>query len=279
MTITALINTRNEEKRLPGCLRSVAWADEIVVADMASTDATREIAAAHGARVVEMPLAPVVEPVRNLAVSQCRSDWVLVVDADERVMPALAERLRALKVENGVTAYALPRRNYFLGRWLEFGFWPDYQVRFFRKGAVAWPDKGLGLPTVSGTLAQLPADPQAALEHPGYGNDLTRFITKLVHYSPLEAQYLVEHSDQPLWPYFLRRPLGEFYGRYIKCQAWRYGMHGLVWSLLMAFYQLLIGIHYWTLLQEKNDAEPPPDELRRKVRREILRFGAKWLRP
>jgi glycosyltransferase involved in cell wall biosynthesis len=246
---------------------------------MASTDATREIAASHGAKIIDVPLAPVVEPARNLAVSHCHGEWVLVVDADERVMPALAERLRALKAKNGVEAYAIPRRNYFLGQWLEFGFWPDYQVRFFRKGSVVWSDK-FALPIVSGTLIQLPADPHAALEHPGYGNDLTRFISKLVRYSPLEAQYLLEVWDHPLWPYFLRRPMGEFYGRYIRSEAWRHGMNGLVWSLLMAFYQLLVNIHCWALLrQSNNNGDLAPDKLRRKVRWEVVRSFNKWLRP
>lgn len=279
MTISALINTRNEEVNLPDCLRSVAWADEVVVADMASTDATRDIAVAHGVKIIDVPLAPIVEPARNLAVSQCNSDWVLVVDADERVMPGLGERLRALATENGVAAYALPRRNYFLGQWLEFGSWPDYQIRFFRKGTVTWSDR-LALPAVNGTLKQLPADPEAALEHPGYGNDINRFISKLLQYSPLEAQYLLEVWSHPLWPYFLRRPLGEFYGRYFKSEAWRHGMNGLVWSLLMAFYQLLVNIHCWDLLrQSNNNGDLAPDKLRRKVRWEVVRSFNKWLRP
>jgi hypothetical protein len=194
------------------------------------------------------------------------------------VTPALAERLRALTTENGVVAYAIPRRNYFLGQWLEFGYWPDYQVRFFRKGAVAWSDR-FALPTVTGTLVQLPADPHAALEHPGYGNDLTRFITKLARYSQFEAQYLSGISDDPLWPYFLRRPLGEFYGRYLRCGAWRYGMHGLVWSLLMGFYQLLVNVHIWALrLESKHNSDIPPDKLRCGVRWEVLRFLSKWVR-
>lgn len=278
MTITALVHTRNEEVHLPDCLRSVAWADEVVVADMASTDATREIAEAHGARVIDMPIAPVVEPVRDLAVSQCRGEWVLVVDADERVPPALAQQLRELTA-NGAAAYALPRRNYFLGEWIEFGFWPDHQVRFFRRGTVSWSELVHERPRVEGELRELPADPDRALEHPGFGNDLSRFVEKLVRYSALDAKRLEATVRPPVWPFLLRRPLAEFFGRYYTAQGWRHGMHGLVLSLILAGYQFLTVIHYWWLVEGAQGKRRDSRRLRRGVVLEILRFTVKWLRP
>lgn len=279
VTLTALIHTRNEEVHLPDCLRSVAWADEVVVADMASTDATREIARAHGARLVDVPLAPVVEPVRDLAVSQCTGDWVLVVDADERVPPALAERLRELASENGAAAYALPRRNYFLGEWIEHGFWPDHQVRFFRRGTVSWSELVHERPRVEGELRELPPDPAVALEHPGFGNDLGRFLEKQVRYSALDARRLAATVRPPVWPYLLRRPLAEFYGRYVTEQGWRHGVHGLVLSMVLAGYQFLTAAHYWWLVEGSQGERREPRRLRRGVLMEVLRSTAKWLRP
>jgi glycosyltransferase involved in cell wall biosynthesis len=277
MTITALIHTRNEAANLPACLASVKWADEVIVADMASTDATREIATAAGARLIDMPLAPVVEPVRNLAIGQCTGDWVLIVDADERVPASLAPRLRQLAQENRAAAYALPRKNFFQGVWLEHGFWPDHHVRFFRRGTVAWPPEVHSFPLVTGNLVELPADPNLALEHPGYGNDLQRYIEKFCHYSPMEAKKLLADPRPPLWPYLVRRPVSEFYGRYLTDQGWRHGLHGLVWAMLQAVYQTLVVAHYWSLLRAEAAVEPRG--LRRKVRWEIVRNTLKWLRP
>ncbi len=278
MSITALIHTRNEKANLPDCLRSVAWADEVVVADMASTDGTREIAASFNARVIDMPLAPIVEPVRNLAISQCTSEWILIVDADERIPAKLATYLQALTGKAQAVAYAVPRRNFFLGEWLEHGFWPDYQTRFFRKGAVVWSDLVHELPAINGKFDSLPADPEAALEHPGYGNDLTNFIQKLVKYAPLDAERLANTLKPPIWPYLVRRPAGELLGRYIRCGAWRHGMHGLVWSLLLAQYQLLIAVHYWAKYRNEMSVQPP-ETLRRQFRWEALREAVKWWRP
>lgn len=277
-SISVLINTRNEASNLPDCLKSVAWADEVVVADQSSTDKTREIALAAGARVAGMPHTPpgMVEPIRNLAIEQCKCDWVLIVDADERVPVKMAESLRRLAASPDAEAYGLPRRNYFLGCWLEHGFWPDHQIRFFRKGAVSWSGIVHEPPAIKGRLRELPALADEALEHPGYGNDLSLFIQKLVTYSAIQARDLENSLRPPVWPYLFRRPLGEFYSRYIIAGAWRHGMHGLVWSLIMGNYQLLIAIHYWAL--SKSSADLPPDELRRQVRWEAIRSTARWLR-
>jgi glycosyltransferase involved in cell wall biosynthesis len=273
MSITALIHTRNEEANLPDCLSSVKWADEIVVADMASTDRTRELATAAGARVIDMPVLNFADPVRNLAISQCKSDWIFVIDADERAPASLAENLQRLARENKAPAYSLPRKNFFQGVWMEHGFWPDNQIRFFRRGAVSWTDKVHAHPIVTGELVHLPPDPALALEHPGYGNDLGVYIEKICRYSPMEAKKLLEGPR----PAMVRRPMAEFYGRYLLAQGWRHGMHGLVWSILQAFYQVLIATHYWTLVK----AEPamPAAALRGKVRWEIIRNSLKWLRP
>ena len=278
MSITALIHTRNEAANLPDCLRSVAWADERVVADMASTDTTREIAAAQGARVIDMPWAPIVEPVRNLAIGQCAGEWVLIVDADERVSPKLAGQLRTLSQTGTAAAYALPRRNHFMGAWLEHGCWPDNQVRFIRKGTTFWNTQVHQPPQVNGTLVELPADPDAALEHLFVGNDLSKYIEKGTRYSALDAQRLAANLRPPIWPYLLRRPLSEFYGRYILDQAWRHGMRGLIWSLISAQYQLLVAIQYWSLVHASQPDACAPATLRRRVNWEGIRTGLKWSR-
>lgn len=282
MKISTLINTRNEAANIAECLDSVAWSDEVIVADQASTDATRQIAISKGAKVVDTEWSPIgnVEMVRNRSITYCAHEWVLIVDADERVPAKLAERLREIAKTTDAVAFGLPRRNYFLGVWLEHGFWPDHQVRFFRKGKVSWSNTVHEPPKVEGKLEWLSAEADAALEHPGYGNDLGLFIEKLARYSRFEGERLAATLKPPVWPYLIRRPLGEFYGRYITSQAWRYGMHGLTWSALLAVYQLLSAIHYWSLQTKPGQTGTPTEavELRRKLRWEALRANSKWLR-
>lgn len=275
--ITALVHTRNESAWLDGCLQTLHWADELVVADMASTDDTRAIASRHGARILDMPVHPVVEPVRNLALSQCSHDWVLIVDADERIPGSLAEHLRTLAAKGQAAAYGIPRKNFFLGEWLEHGFWPDHQVRFVFRHKIDWPELVHEMPRVDGVKENLPANPAWAIEHPGYGQSLGRFIQKFVHYSRLDAERQCATAKPPVWPYLIRRPASEFLGRYLTQQAWRHGMHGLVWSLLQATYQLLVACHYWDLQRDTQPA-PAPEKLRNDTRNEVLRTFLKWFR-
>lgn len=277
--ISALVHTRNEREHLPGCLESLRWADEIVVADMASQDGTRDIASRYGARIIDMPLEPIVERVRNRAAAECRGDWLLVIDADERVSPALAQRIPELVQNNkAAAAFSIPRKNYFLGVWLEHGNWPDHQIRLARRGKIQWSDMIHEHPRVEGDVIALPADPLQAIEHPGYVTDLGRFIEKLARYSQLDAARLEEKLAPPLWPWLLRRPLSEFFGRYISESAWRHGLHGFIWSGLMAAYQFQLAAHYWNLQRPINSAQVDPATLRSRVRREIWRAAVKWLR-
>ena len=280
--ISALVHTRNEAAVVGPCLESLRWADELVVADMASTDATREIARAAGARVIEVPVVPLVDTVRNLAVEQCAGPWVLVVDADERVPPTLAARLRELAADPGAAdAYALPRQNRFLGCWLEHGFWPDHQTRFFRRGTARWTDHVHEPPVVTAgrRWEELPADPALALDHPGYAADLGRFVAKLARYAPLDARRLREAENPAVFPWLLRRPLSEFTNRYFRDGAWHHGAHGLVWSGLQGVYQFLVAAHLWALREAENPADSPDaGRLRRGTRREGLRAAARLLR-
>lgn len=275
-TISALVHTRNESAWLAGCLESLRWADEIVVADMASADGTRAIASQFGARILDMPVEPIVERVRNQAAAQCRGEWLIVVDADERISPGLARKARELVEEPDVAAYAIPRKNYFLGVWLEHGNWPDLQIRLARRDSIHWSELIHEHPAINGKVIDLPADPAVAIDHPGYAPDLGAFIQKLTRYVSLDAERLEKKVAPEVWPWMLRRPLSEFFGRYISESAWRHGMHGLVWSGLMAMYQFQLAAHYWD--RKGRMAGEDAARLRGRARREIWRAAIKWLR-
>lgn len=137
MKLSAIVITKNEEANIGACLASLEWADEIVVVDSGSTDRTVEIARAAGTRVVQTDDWPGFGAQKNRALDACTGDWVLSIDADERV----DERLRA-EIERALAApafdvYEMPRRSTYCGRFLRHGgWWPDYTRRLFRRGAA-----------------------------------------------------------------------------------------------------------------------------------------------
>lgn len=151
-TITACVIAQDEEERLPGCLAGLGFCDQVVVVDSGSRDRTRELAAAAGALVVENPW-PGFAAQRNVALDHATGDWVLEIDADERVSPELAAELRDfLAAPPAVTMGAIPMRDVFLGKALGPSTrYPRYRHRFFRRGAFRhderrsvheglWPD-------------------------------------------------------------------------------------------------------------------------------------------
>src|SRR5512140_3128964 len=125
MSLSIAIVAMNEEANLGRTLASVRWADEIVVVDSGSTDRTCDIAREFGAKVIHEPWRGYVAQ-KNYALEVCTQDWILALDADEEVTPALADEIRQAIAANGNRGYAIPRKNLFMGRWMRFGgFYPD----------------------------------------------------------------------------------------------------------------------------------------------------------
>src|SRR3990170_2260018 len=133
-TVSAVVLTRNEERHLPGCLESLAWANEIIVFDAFSTDATVAIARRFTDHVYQHPFRNC-PCQRNAALEKVQGDWAFFLDADERVPLELASEVRQLLREPEAVGYWVPRQNIILGRWVRHaGWWPDYQLRLFRRG-------------------------------------------------------------------------------------------------------------------------------------------------
>ena len=142
MRVSAILITKNAAATLRRCLDSVRWADEIVVVDSGSTDDTVAIARELGAQVHVTPDWPGYGPQKNRALDHATGDWVISIDADEWLTPASrAEIERCIASAQAPEAYALPRRSSFCGRVMKHsGWWPDYVVRLFRRGAARFSD-------------------------------------------------------------------------------------------------------------------------------------------
>jgi glycosyltransferase involved in cell wall biosynthesis len=141
MALSVIVITRNEAANLRACLESMPFADEIVVVDSGSTDGTIDIARDCGARVVETPDWPGFGPQKNRALALAGCDWVLSIDADERVTPALAQQIRAAMAPGGADAFEIPRLTRFCGQWIRHCGWtPDHVLRLFRRGRARFSD-------------------------------------------------------------------------------------------------------------------------------------------
>ena len=144
MNISAVIITFNEEENIRAACESVAWADEIVVVDAESTDATREVAADCGARVI-VNKWPGFAAQKQFATDAAANDWVFSLDADERVSSELRPSIEAVREQNEsdvADAYRVPRRTCYLGRWIRGGGWyPDYQLRLFDRRLGSWGER------------------------------------------------------------------------------------------------------------------------------------------
>jgi len=183
--LSVAIITLDEAANLPGCLQSVAFADQIVVVDSGSLDDTVPIATAAGCDVFNEAWCGF-GPQKQLAVDRCRNDWVLVLDADERVPPETAAVIRDIVANpSRAEGYSFPRKNYFQGRWIRHaGWWPDRVVRLFRK------DRGRMTPTsvhesvvVKGTVVPLAVPIEHFTE-----SRLSEILKKIDRYSTLGAQ-------------------------------------------------------------------------------------------
>jgi glycosyltransferase involved in cell wall biosynthesis len=144
LTLSVAIITKNEEANLARTLASVRWADEIVIVDSGSTDKTAEIAREFGAKFFVEEWKGFGAQ-KNSAIARCSGDWVLSLDADEEVSAPLAEEIRGLlRSQPDHDTYFLPRRNFFLGRWIRHGgYYPDPKLRLFRRGSAQFEERAV----------------------------------------------------------------------------------------------------------------------------------------
>ena len=186
MALSVVLITQNAAAQLPDCLASVAFADEVVVIDSGSSDGTAEVAARYGARVVTKEWLGFGRQ-KQFAVEQAAHDWVLCLDADERVSPELAASLVRALEEPTAQVYRMARRNRFLGRWLRHGEgYPDWSPRLFDRRHARWSDDAVHEKVL---YAVSPGTLEGDLLHESAEN-LGRYLDKQNRYSTLAAEEL-----------------------------------------------------------------------------------------
>ncbi len=235
MKLTAAVIARDEQAHIGSCLDTLAFADErLVLLDAATRDDTARIARGRGARVEVRPFDNFAAQ-RDAALAQARGEWVLFVDADERVTDALrAEVLARIARPGGRRGFWIPRHNVLLGRVVRHaGWYPDYQLRLLERAAVHFdPLRPVHEePLVDGPVGHL----RGPLVHFNYAS-LAEFVRKQERYCRLDADRWLLTYGRPRSRAVLGQPLREFWRRYVTLQGYREGGLGLVLSLLLAYY-------------------------------------------
>jgi glycosyltransferase involved in cell wall biosynthesis len=272
-TISVVVNTLNEEHRLPFALRSVqGWVDEIVVVDMHSDDHTVDVARDYGARVFMHERLAYADPARAFALARATGDWVMVLDADELVPYPLSRRLQEVAAGDEVDVVSIPWRNYLLGAALEHTGWgpgQDRHRRFFRRGFVsARPDIHDYLHTEArARILDLPVEPGLAVVHFNY-RDVTQFVEKLNRYTTVEAAAAAASGGRGGSGRALLQAAREFARRYVRRAGYRDGWRGFYLSALMAMYRLVVAAKAEEL--RRNGPATAVDETYREIAERVL---------
>lgn len=219
MKISAVIITFNEEDRLPDALASLQGiADEIVVVDSYSTDRTLAIAKAAQARVWQKRFEDYGRQ-KNFAMEKAGHEWILNLDADERVSPELKRAISELKEKAApaaVAAFAIKRKTFYLGRWIHHsGWYPDRKIRLFKKSAATWQGRIHEKLLVTGAVARLGGD----ILHFTY-RDIGDHVSRLNRYADFQAEEIIRQNKKLLLPRLLILPPVTFLRHYL----WKLGL-------------------------------------------------------
>jgi glycosyltransferase involved in cell wall biosynthesis len=224
MPLSAVLITRNAASQIEACLASVAFANEIVVVDSGSDDGTCETAASRGARVVRKEWLGFGRQ-KQFAVEQAAHDWVLCVDADERVSPPLAASIRRALEAPASPVYRMARRNRFLGRWLAHGEgYPDWSPRLFDRRQARWSDDAVHEKVL---YAVTPGTLEGDLLHDS-AEDLAVYLEKQNRYTSLAARQLYERGRTAGAAELVLSPVVRFLKFYVLRLGFLDGVPGLV---------------------------------------------------
>lgn len=256
--ISVAMATYNEEENIADFLDSVKdWVWEIVIVDGYSSDRTTEIAERYGAKIIKAKNVPIFHINKQKAISACSGDWILQLDADERVSPELRDEIlqvtSAKNLENmEINGYWLPRKNWFLGRFLKKGGqYPDYTLRLYRRGKGHLPCKSVHEQAeVEGKVGYLRND-LIHLADPSF----ERYLTRFNRYTSLMADEMAEKKAALNFltaiGYLFFKPFFWFLWTFLRHKGYQDGFPGFIFSSFSAFRYIVAYIKYWERNQSK----------------------------
>jgi len=271
-TLSIALATYNEQDNIVDCLKSIKGiATEVIVVDGSSTDQTRQLAKKHKAKVYKTTNKPIFHINKNLAIKKCKGDWILQLDADERLTQELKEEIaqvlsgsyfgytdwrssKKYQADTPPVAYWLKRRNYFLGHYFtKSGQYPDPVIRLFKRGFATLPAKSVHEQMkVNGPLAWLKSD----LDHFATPT-FSRYIQRENRYSSLTAQELkdggVTINPFSFINFIFIKPLSTFLAIYLRHKGFQDGFSGFVFALFSGLHHALSYIKLWELKSSKRN--------------------------
>lgn len=250
--LSIIIIAKDESKMIGDCLKSISWADEILVIDNGSQDKTVDIARKHSARVANYPEGKTFSERRNKGLHEAKGKFVLYLDADERITPELRDEIEEKMNEDweGIAGYAIPRKNIILGRELKHGGWyPDYVKRFFLKSKLeGWTGKLHEEPKYKGQLLHL-NNAMLHIKHETFAE----MVEKTNKWSEIEGRLMYEaHHPKMNIKRFLSAMWREFWYRMVVKMAFLDGAIGIMFAMYQVFSRFISYTKLWEL-QIKNE--------------------------
>ncbi len=239
-TLSVVIITKNEQDMLPGCLKSISWANEIIVIDCGSTDKTVSLAKKTTQKVFTHDWQGFASQ-KNFGIHKATSDWVLILDADERVSPSLRKEIQQLLKNDSTNlfaAYNIPFRNFFLGKEMKHGGWQgETHIRLFQKGKALYHEQEIHeFLDIQGDTGHLTHE----ILHFSH-RDISSNLLKTRQYAIIQAAYEYQRGMPKVTQWSLFRGIIEhFWLRYVTLKGYKDGMEGFVEATYQAFSQIFV---------------------------------------
>jgi glycosyltransferase involved in cell wall biosynthesis len=247
--ISAVVLTRNEEKNIVACLESLSWCDEIIVIDDESTDKTVDLAKKHAAKVYSRSMQNDFSAQRNFGLSKATKEWVLFVDADERISSALWYEVMQYTNNpiNPYSGYFIKRVDVMWGKELKFGETGNIKLlRLAKKDLGEWSGRVHEVWKVKGKMLTLQ---NAMLHYPH--QSVKEFLKEINFYTDIRAEELYTRKVTAVWWSVLLYPKAKFALNYFLKRGFLDGIEGLVFALMMSFHSFLVRAKLWTLRERK----------------------------
>ncbi|MBI2195601.1 MAG: glycosyltransferase family 2 protein [Candidatus Levybacteria bacterium] len=283
--LSVVISAYNAQDKIEDCLKSVQFADEIILVNNSSIDKTVEIAKKYTSKIFDRPNNPMLNVNKNYGFSKASGEWILCLDDDERITPELRDEVKLqistpIKSESNLNAqningYFIPRRNIIFGKWIKHaGWYPDPQLRLFKRTKGKFEEKHVHeMVKVTGEVDYL----KEHILHYNY-QTISQFLHKMSNiYVPNEAKVLISKGYKANFADAIKFPLKEFLTRFFAQEGYKDGFHGIMLSLLMAFYHFCVFAFVW---EEQGFPEIEQGNILDKSKREMAMAGKElkfWL--
>lgn len=263
MKITGITVVKGRPDHIYACLSSLEKiADEVMVVDIGMDESLKsEVLKMKKVTYIQEDHVPYVELIRERVKNKAKHDYVLFLDADEELPQTLIEELK--KTYKKYDAIQIARKNMVFGSWVQHSrWWPDSQIRLFKKNALIWPTRIHQQPEVTGTIHELPTTEELAILHHNY-DSIDDFVSRMMRYAKVEATEKIEQKKEYHLQKAIRTAISEFVGRYFAGEGYKDGMMGFTLAILQLFYSFLVYFYYWEKRKYSADIEEPALNIKR----------------